>query len=112
MVLPFDFLVFKNPRLVLLRIDLNLEIMSRRLGADARSDLHRFTGGELRIHAGSRYTDALLSPAHAQPMKFGSVEKLRKNFWHLLADNARAVIDHGDSKSICLARWRRRIPIR
>jgi hypothetical protein len=111
MVLPIDLFSLENPRLVLLGIDLDFEVVSRRPRARARDNLHRFADCQLRIHAGSRYADALLSAAHAQPVEFGPVEKLGEYRRDLLADDAGAVIDHCYPKPVRLARGRRRLPV-
>src|SRR5262249_42772376 len=102
MVLPIDLLFFKNPRLVFFGIDLNFKIMSGRSRARARDDLNRLAGCQLGIHARRRYADALLSAAHAQPMKFGPVEKLGEHRRNLLSDNAGAVVDHRYPEAIRL----------
>src|SRR5262249_6648180 len=107
MVLPVDLFFLENPRLVLLGIDLDFEVVSGRPRAGARGDLYRFAGCQLRIHARRRYADALLSAAHAQPMKFGPVEKLGEYRRNLLSDNAGAVVDHRYPEAIRLTwgRW-------
>ena len=107
MVLPVDLLPLENPRLVLLGIDLNFEVVGGRPRAGARGDLHRFAGRQLPIHAGGRYADSLLPAAHAQPMEFGPVEKLREDPWNLLADDAGTVVDHRHPKPVRLAGRRR-----
>src|SRR5262245_62507130 len=106
MVLPIDLLFFKNPRLVFFGIDLDFEVVSGRPRAGARGDLNRLAGCQLGIHAGSGYPDALLPAAHAQPMKFGPVEKLGEYRRNLLSDNAGAVVDHGYPEAIRLT-WGR-----
>src|SRR3990167_9609491 len=111
MVLPVDLLVLENPRLVLLGIDLDFEVVSGRPGAGARDDLYRFAGRQLRIHAGSRYADSLLPAAHAQPMEFGPIEKLREYPRNLLADDAGAVVDHRYPEPIRLAGRQRSAPV-
>src|SRR6266436_1845058 len=112
MVFPFDFFFLKNPRLVFLGIDLDFEVVSGSPRAGARGDLYRFTGRQLRIHAGRRYADALLSAAHAQPMEFGPVEELGEYARDLLADDAGAIVDHRYPEAIRLARGRRSLPVR
>src|SRR5688572_28682689 len=107
MIFPVDLFFLENARLVLLGIDLNFEIVGRRPRAGAGDNLYRFARCQLRIHARSRYADALLPAAHAQPMKVGSVEKLREYSRNLLANNAGAIIDYGDSEPVRLA-WRLR----
>ncbi len=102
-VLPIDLLVLKNPRLVFLRVDLDLEVMGGRLGAGAGNNLHRLARRQLRVHARGGYADSLLSAAHAQTVKFGTVEKLREYPRNLLADDAGAVVDHGNPETVRLA---------
>ena len=112
MVLPIDLFSLENPRLVFLGVDLDFEVVSGCPRAGARGNLYRFAGCELRIHAGRRYADALLSAAHAQPMEFGPVEKLGEYRRNLLADNAGAVVDHRYPKAVRLARGRWRLAVR
>src|SRR5262245_65190268 len=111
MVFPIDLFSLEYPRLVFLGIDLDLEVVSGRPRAGARDNLHRFASCQLRIHAGRRYTDSLLPAAHAQPMKFGPVEKLSEYRRDLLADDAGAVIDHRYPEPVCLARRRRSVAV-
>src|SRR5258705_2754648 len=111
MVSPVDLLLFEDPRLVFLGIDLHFEVMRRRARAGARDNLHRLAGGQLRVHAGGRYADALLAAAHAQPVKFRSIEQLREDPWDLLAHDAGAVVDHGEAEAVRLARRWRAAPI-
>ena len=112
MVFPVDLLLLEDPRLVLLGVDLHFEVVRRRPRAGARDDLHRLAGGQLRVHAGRRYADALLAAAHAQPMKFRPVEQLGEDPRDLLAHDAGAVVDHGDPEAVRLARRRRAAAVR
>ncbi len=86
----------ENPRLVLLRVDLNLVVVGRLLGVDPRDDLHRLAGGLHAIHAGCRDADALLPAALPQPVKLRAVEQLAENQRNLLLDDAGAVVLDAD----------------
>jgi hypothetical protein len=52
LMLPVDLLALENPRLVLLGVDRDLEVVRRRARAGARDDLHGLARGELGVHAG------------------------------------------------------------
>ena len=101
--LPLDLLALEDPRLVLLGVDLHLEVVGGGAGAGPRRDLDRLAGRQLRVHAGRRDPDALLAPAHAQPVELGAVEELREDRGDLLPDDARAVVDDGDAEPRRLA---------
>src|SRR2546422_8190782 len=73
LALPINSLFLENPRLVLLRIDLDFKVKGRRLRADAGGDLDGFAGCHLSVHASGCDPDTLLSSAHAQPMELGPV---------------------------------------
>src|SRR5205823_7149892 len=110
--LPGDLLLLEDARLVLLGVDLHLEVMGGRPRAGAGGDLDGLARRELRVHTGRRDADALLPPAHAQPMELGAVQQLREDRRNLLADDAGAVVGDGDAKPGGLARRRRRAPVR
>jgi hypothetical protein len=63
--LPVDLLALEDPRLVLLGVDLDFEVVRGGPRPGARGDLHRLAGRELGVHAGRGDADALLAAAHA-----------------------------------------------
>jgi hypothetical protein len=107
-VLPVDLLALEDPRLVLLGVDRDLEEVRGRPRPGARDDLHRLAGRQLGVHAGRRDPDALLAPAHAQPVELRAVEELGEDRRDLLADDAGAVVDDRDAEAGGLAGRRRR----
>src|SRR2546428_10702163 len=107
---PGDLLLLEDARLVLLRIDLDFEVVGGGARAGAGGDLDGLAGRELAMHAGRRDADALLAPAHAQPMELGPVQQLREDRWDLLADDPGTVVGHRDPEAARLARGGRRAP--
>jgi hypothetical protein len=107
-VLPVDLLVLEDPRLVLLGVDLDLEVVRARPRARARRDLYRLAGRELRVHPGGGDADPLLATAHAQPVELRAVEELGEDRGNLLADDAGAVVADRDAEAGRLAGRRRR----
>jgi hypothetical protein len=110
-VLPVDLLVLEDPRLVLLGVDRDLEVVRRRPGAGARDDLHRLAGRELRVHAGRGDADALLAPAHAQPVELRAVEELGEDRRDLVPHDAGPVVGDRHAEARGLAGRRRRRPV-
>ena len=111
LVLPVDLLVLEDPRLVLLGVDLDFEVVGGAARAGARDDLHRLAGGEQAVHAGRGDADALLAAAHAQAVELRAVEQLAEDQRDLLADDAGAVVDDRDPEAGRLAGRRRRVPL-
>src|SRR6267378_1552983 len=109
--LPGNLLLLQNQRLVLLGIDLDFEVVRGRPRAGAGGDLDGLAGRELAIHAGRRDADALLSPAHAQPMELGPIQQLGEDRWNLLADDPGAIVGDRDPEAARLARRGRSVPI-
>jgi hypothetical protein len=108
LVLPVDLLALEDPRLVLLGVDLDFEVVRRGPRPGARGDLHRLAGRELGVHAGRGDADALLAAAHAQPVELRAVEELGEDRRNLLADDAGAVVDDRDAEPRRLAGGGRR----
>jgi hypothetical protein len=110
-VLPVDLLALEDARLVLLGVDLHLEVVRGGPRPGARDDLHRLAGGQLRVHAGGRDADALLAPAHAQPVELRAVEQLGEDRRDLVPHDAGAVVGHRDPEARGLAGRGRRLPV-
>src|SRR5262245_14262445 len=77
-------------RAVAFSIDLDFKIVRGLLGLSHRHDFHRLTGRQHSVHACGADTDSLLSPAHPEPMKLRSVEKLSENQGNLLPNDSGA----------------------
>src|SRR3990170_2401838 len=102
-VLPVDLLALEDPGLVLLRVDLDFEVVGRPARAGARDDLHRLAGRQLGVHAGRGDADPLLAAAHAQAVELRAVEELGEDRRNLLADDAGAVVGDRDAEAGRLA---------
>ncbi len=60
-------------------------------------DHHGFAGGDEAVHTGGADADALLAAAHFEAMEFAAVEESAEDVLDLLADDAGAVVDDGNS---------------
>src|SRR5262245_15739779 len=87
-------------RLVTLRVDLNLEIVSGFFRGYFRNNLHRLARCEHAVHSGGANPDALLAAAHSQAMKLGSVKQFAEDQRDLLLHNARTIVLHADLESV------------
>ena len=86
------------------RIDRNMKFGGELVSLDAAEDMERLGEGELRIHARSRNSHALLAARLAQFVEFRPVEELAEYARDLgLEDPRPVVLDHDPALAVALA---------
>ena len=86
--------------LVLARVELDVEDVSRLALADAARDPDRLAGGELAVHGRRRDSDPLLAARLLESVKFRSVEQLSEDLRYLCFDDPGTIVLYGDSKPV------------
>ena len=101
-------LVARDDRVVLARVDLDVEVVGRPPLRDARGDPDRLAGGELAVHRGGADPDPLLSATLLEPVELGAVQELPEDLGDLgLHDPRPVVLHHDDEAPLAL----RRLPL-
>ena len=83
-------------RAVRLGVDRQFDVMRRLLRVGPRVNHHWLAGRDQPVHAGGGDADALLPTTHFQTMEFGPEQQPAKHIFHLFADDAGTIINHGD----------------
>ena len=89
-----DFLLFFDHRLVFGHVDGKGDLGGRFSFGGSAGDHHRFTGGQVSVHACSTDPDSLLPPGLLAGMELGSIKQSTKNLGQLRRNDAWPIIPY------------------